>query len=164
MPEEVTPPTSQQVADLPEWARAYISDLRSEAASNRVKASEANTALTEANNKVATLNNELAEAKTATDTANAQVLRMNAALKAGVPANKVENIAKRLTGSTAEELEADAKALVADLGVGGSEQGNEPYVDPSQGRGGGSSAPNTNLSPGAAAFRKMVEGHYMQNG
>ncbi len=163
MPEEVTPPTGQQVADLPEWARTYISDLRSEAASNRVKASEANAALTEANNKVATLNTQVAEAKTATDTANAQVLRINAALKAGVPSAKVENIAKRLTGSTAEELEADAKALVADLGITGSTE-NEPYVDPSQGRGGGNPAPNTSLSPGAAAFRKMVEGHYMQNG
>ncbi len=162
MPEEVTPPSTQQVADLPEWARTYISELRAEAASNRVKASEATTALTESNNKVAKLTEDLAGAKTATDTANTQVLRINAALKAGVPADKLIDAAKRLSGNTEQELEEDAKALVAMIGV--SNEGNEPYVDPSQGRGGGSPAPNTNLSPGAAAFRRMVEGHYMQNG
>jgi hypothetical protein len=71
------------------------------------------------------------EAKSKLTTAEATVARLEAALNHGLSAQW----AKRLVGSTAAELEADAKAVAADLAAKAGP--NTPKPDPSQGRGNG---------------------------
>src|SRR5690606_34212966 len=107
---------------LPDWAKKKIEKLRNEAAARR-------KSLRETEAKVAELQAKVNELET-------RGLRDSVARKYNLP----DALAKRLTGSTAEELEADAKELqkfvdpyaaVADELVGGLTPAREGAFDPS---------------------------------
>ena len=89
---------------LPEWAKKELAKARAEAAKYRTSLRDAETRLT--------------GAKTAEEfeAAKAELLKSNRALERALVATKhglPEALAKRLEGSTLEELEADAAALKA---------------------------------------------------
>src|SRR5690606_1703614 len=120
--EEQDEPADEAGDELPDWARKKIEKLRSEAAARR-------KSLRETEAKVAELQAKVKELET-------RGLRDSVARKYNLP----DALAKRLTGSTAEELEADAKELqkfvdpfaaVADELVGGLPPAREGAFDPS---------------------------------
>lgn len=93
------------------------------------------------------LADELQKLKAEGATSKTQLLRLEVALDKApddMPKAKVVSLAKRLTGSTKEELEADAKELFADFGgqtpepgedppPNGQPPGGQPKPDPAQG-------------------------------
>lgn len=72
------------------------------------------------------------EYRTTSESSRALLDRYEAAEEAGLPLSW----AKRLTGSTKDEILADAKSVKAELDAQGKRSGN-PRPDPSQGQGGG---------------------------
>lgn len=88
---------------------------------------------------------DLAEAKTQAEAATARLLRYEVADAKELPAGW----ANRLQGSTKAELEADADALLAQLGAA-RRPGMKP--DPSQGRGGGDDKKKGSVSAGADLY------------
>ncbi|MFE2104314.1 hypothetical protein ACFXAF_00310 [Kitasatospora sp. NPDC059463] len=101
-------PSASPEDDLPDWVRRELSRTRAEAASYRTRLRDAEDRLTKAKSP------EEFEA------ALAEVAAKNAELEHAVLAGSVarrfdlpEALAARLHGTTAEELEADAKALQA---------------------------------------------------
>lgn len=112
----------QDVSALPAWAQELVKDLRKENASHRKAKSDVEAQAREAEEKrlkeqgqwqaVA----EKAQAQLKAAQAELDALKLNEqrreiAKKAGLP----DALALRLSGSTPEEMEADAKALVAAL-------------------------------------------------
>jgi hypothetical protein len=95
--------------DLPEWARKKMTKANAEAANYRTKLREAEDKLKDAKTpeEVEEIVNQMTKDREAAETA---LLRENVALKFKLP----EKLQKRLTGTTREEMEADAKEL-ADL-------------------------------------------------
>lgn len=91
---------------------------------------------------------DLAEAKSAAAKATAQLLRYTVAEEKELPAGW----ANRLQGSTREELEADADALLKQLAATG-RRNLKP--DPSQGRGGGDEKKKGSVSSGADLYAEM---------
>ena len=87
-------------------------------------------------------------AETRATTAEARADRLEVALEKGLTPSQ----AKRLVGSTREELEADADQLLKDLGD--STKPRSPRPDPNQGRSGSSSASTADL------FAAAVEGSF----
>lgn len=107
------------VDELPEWARKALSKANSEAASYRTKLREVEPLAAKAREleeSQKTEQQKLAEALEAakTDGKNAsdELLRLRVAMRKGL----TESQAKRLVGSTLEELEADADELLASFG------------------------------------------------
>ena len=90
-----------------------------------------------------------AEAEKARDAAALSVLRLTVAVEKGIGKH-----AHRLTGSTREEIEADADAFKADLPADNTPSGNGRYVDINAGRGGGpgSGSPGS-ISEAMEAYR-----------
>lgn len=126
------------VEQLPEFARNMITELRQENASTRVKKNEAVEA---AKGEVQTaFEAKLAESNTAHEATKDQLAqatmsmaKLNAAIEAGVPTDKLTSFASRLQGSTAEELKADAVEVKKIFGITESTPVNKPATDPSQG-------------------------------
>ncbi|MEU5427622.1 hypothetical protein AB0H73_18735 [Streptomyces olivoreticuli] len=92
--------------ELPEWARKELAKVRGEAASYRTRLRDAETKLSEAKSpeefEVA-----LAEVRAENAQLEHTVLVGSVARRFDLP----DELASRLRGTTAEELEADAKAL-----------------------------------------------------
>lgn len=129
-----TPPTPQtKVEDLPDWAQTLIRDLRAENANRRVELTSRTTELTTASNALAAVGTEKDTIKSLADKAQADLLRLNVALAAGIPGDKAAVFAARLQGSNEDELKADAEALKGAFGSGSTPP---PATDPSQGQGG----------------------------
>lgn len=112
----------QDVSALPAWAQELVKDLRKENASHRKKASDAEAQaraddekrLKEQGEWKAVAENAQAQLKAAQAELDALKLneqRREIGRKMGLP----EALALRLSGSTPEEMEADAKTLAAAL-------------------------------------------------
>lgn len=109
----------------PEAAKAEIEKLRRENASWRTKYREAEPLVQKAKeledaskSETEKLNERLTSSESRATTAEAASLRLEVALdKApeGMPLAQLRKLAKRLSGSTREELEADAEELFADF-------------------------------------------------
>jgi hypothetical protein len=82
------------------------------------------------------------------DDARGRLDRLEVALEKGLTPSQ----AKRLVGSTREELEADADELLKDLGD--ASKPRSPKPDPNQGRSGAGSASNADL------FAAAIEPHF----
>lgn len=113
---------AQEVSALPAWAQAEIKNLRKESAAHRKKASDAELQakadeekrLKEQGQWQAVAEKAQAQLKAVQDELNALKLneqRREVGRKMGLP----EALALRLSGSTPEEMEADAKTLAAAL-------------------------------------------------
>lgn len=92
---------------------AYVKQLRAEAAANRKAAQEAAAKIEEFENRdkseVEKLSSKLAKAEARATAAEASFLRFQVAAEKQIPADAVD----LLTGSTREELEANADKLLA---------------------------------------------------
>ena len=91
----------------------YVKGLRRESASYRTRASNAETELATARTDLQTAQGEKEAAEARATTAEADVLRYQVALEKGLSAS----LAKRLVGSSREELEADADSLSEAVGT-----------------------------------------------
>ncbi|MCS0601107.1 hypothetical protein NX794_07660 [Streptomyces sp. LP11] len=103
---ESTEEKSQEETVPPEVLRKELTDARAEAANYRVKLREAETKLSSAKT-VEEFEAAVAELKAQNDALERQILLNNVAAKYELP----PALAKRLAGSSPEELEADAKEL-----------------------------------------------------
>lgn len=97
------------------YDEATVKKLREEAAASRVALREAESKIRDFENQGKTelerLQEQLAEANKTASVASLEALRYKAAANKNVPLTQ----AHRLTGSTLEELEADAESFLADL-------------------------------------------------
>ena len=140
---ETAPEATEQQADnsldeLPEWARKKLEKANREAAGYRTKLREVEPLAAKAREleesqktEAQKLTEERDTHKGRADTAEISALRYEIALDKGLTKSQ----AKRLVGSTREELEADADELLADLG-------GQPRVDTAR-------TPREALRPGA---------------
>lgn len=137
--EATAPAEVTTVEQLPEFAQKLITQLRQENANARVKANEkAETAKLETKQEFEAA---LAESNTAhdatkvqLDVANLNLAKLNAAIEAGVPTDKLLAVASRLNGTNAEELKADVEVVKGLFSIG-EPAPRTPAVDPSQGKG-----------------------------
>lgn len=106
-PEGQTPEGDKPAEDeLPEWARKELTKARGDAASYRTRLREAEAKLAEAKTPE-DIEAAVADLKAANADLERQIVVRDVAAKHNLP----PALAKRLTGSTPEELEADAKEL-----------------------------------------------------
>lgn len=148
----VTNPPADTLESLPEWAQKEIKDLRREGQNKGAKITSLEADLTTARNDWATKEATYVQ-QVATGTT--ELARYRAAVSSGVPADRVDDFAARLRGSTPEELTADAASLAQMLSVNATTPppvNDQRGVDPSQGRGNGTNSPP--LTP-AAEFAGM---------
>jgi molybdopterin converting factor small subunit len=127
--------TDRDISQYPQEAQDYIKELRTEAQTNRLRATEldgkvqerdtlvaqANTKLDELNTKVAAgteiankysaLQDEHAQSLAAGETTALELNRIKAALDVGLP----HTFAERLRGDTPDALKADAEAFKQSL-------------------------------------------------
>lgn len=135
-------PPEGNVEELPQWARDAITKANKEAASNRTKVRELEPLAKKAKeledaNKTESqkLGEERDQHKGRADSAELTALRLEVALDKGLTKTQ----AKRLLGTTREELEADAEELVASFKPGDEEPKGGPARRPTERlRGGGS--------------------------
>jgi hypothetical protein len=121
----------ETVEDLPEFAQKIIKALRSEAATHRHKARMAADKAATLEQETASLHAAKTHAESDLASARMDLVRLRAALAAGVRPELAEDFAARLHGSTEEEIRADAERLKNTFGVA-ARRG-----DPSQGASGG---------------------------
>jgi predicted PilT family ATPase len=116
-----TPGSSRGIDSFPEEAQDYIRRLRQENASHRTELKGARDKLKEFEDKDKTEAQRLIDRAEAAERVAAssasQLLRYEVAAAKGLPIK----YAGRLQGSTKEELEADADALIKDFGLAESE-------------------------------------------
>jgi len=99
------------------------------------------TKLTEITGQVQALSTQKTEAETRAATAEANLLKLNVAIQAGIPGGDIADFVDLLQGSTEEELKASAQKA---LKFYNPQSGAQPAYDPSQGRGGNpSNVPDT---------------------
>ncbi|MFJ9158692.1 hypothetical protein ACIRPS_18035 [Streptomyces griseoviridis] len=107
-PQSTETPAGTPEDSLPDWARKELTKVRGEAASYRTRLRDAETKLSEAKGPE--------EFEAALADVKAKNAELEHSLVVGTVARKYElpdELAARLRGTTAEELEADAKALQA---------------------------------------------------
>lgn len=122
-PPQTDPPAPENgsVGDLPEWARKELDKVRREAAAYRVKARELEPLAARAREledagktELERLTGDRDSHKSRADAAESLALRLQVALDAApehATMTQIRAVAKRLTGATAEDLEADAAEL-----------------------------------------------------
>ena len=145
-----TPPPSTppgDPADLGDAGKRAIAAARERANKAEADLRAANTRLQEYETAKLTdqqrLEKERDDARTDATSTRAMLDRYEAAEAAGLPLSW----AKRLVGSTRDELDTDAKAMAADLGKGGT-----PPPDPSQANPPNPKQVATSVSAGRALF------------
>jgi hypothetical protein len=121
----------ESVEDLPEFAQKIIKALRSEAATHRHKARVAADKAATLEQETAAMHTAKVNAESGLASARMDLVRLRAALAAGVRPELADEFAARLHGSTEDEIKADAERLKKTLGFG------ERRGDPSQGASGG---------------------------
>lgn len=141
MQDETTTPQipAQDVSALPQWAQDELSQARSEAAKYRVEKKDAVEAAkaeveTEWKSKYETLEQTFNEAKSEVDEGRLEVVKLKAALEAGIDSDKVVTFASLLKGGTEDELKAHADE-VKKLFAAPAPESKDPAIDPSQGSG-----------------------------
>lgn len=107
-PSETQAPAGTAEDELPEWARKELTKVRGEAASYRTRLRDAETKLSDAKSSEE-FEAALAKVKAQNAALERSILLANVARKYELP----DALAARLTGNTADELEADAKTLQA---------------------------------------------------
>lgn len=156
-PAQVTAPVEvTTVEQLPEFAQKLITQLRQENAAARVKTNEKvegaklkttqefEAALAESNTNHETTKAQLAAA-------SMTLAKLDAAVAAGIPSDKLEAVVSRLNGNTPEELKADVEVVKALFNIG-EPAPRTPAVDPSQGKGA------TQATESGDAFTDMLMG------
>lgn len=127
--------------ELPQWARDQITKANNEAAKYRTEKNEAVEAAKarvaeEFNGKFAELEAQLNEAKQGESSARLEVLKLKAAINAGIASDKAVQFADLLKGENEEELVSHAEQL---KGLFTTAEKPEPTkdraTDPSQGQG-----------------------------
>lgn len=129
------------VEQLPEFAQTLIRNLRQENAASRAKSNEKveNAKLetkAEFEAALAASNTEHDATKVQLDATNLTLAKLNAAIEAGVPSDKLKSVASRLNGTTPEELKADVEEVKTLFGIG-EPDARTLATDPSQGKGSG---------------------------
>jgi ribosomal protein L22 len=149
--EEAKPPWGSDGEFDPEKAWKLIQNVRSDADKAKKDADELRLKVKDAEDAEKSeqekLQERATEAETRATTAESTALRIEVALdKApeGMPIAQIRKLAKRLAGSTREELEADAEELFADFTPEG-EEGQAPR------------RPRERLRPGAAPSSEPEE-------
>jgi hypothetical protein len=127
------------VEQLPEFAQTLIRNLRQENAASRAKSNEKveNAKLetkAEFEAALAASSTEHEATKVQLDAANQRLVKLNAAIEAGVPSDKLLSVASRLNGNTPEEIKADVEEVKKLFGIGEPDP-RTPATDPSQGKG-----------------------------
>lgn len=132
---------TESVDDLPAWAQKEIRSLRQEAADKRTRNSALEAEMTQVRNDLATKEASYAQQLSASAMEQA---RYRAAVSSGVSADRIDDFASRLRGSTPEELAADAATLAQLFKTNSTEHvpANQGF-DPSQGLGNSNPAPMT---------------------
>lgn len=139
-PENAAPATEITTVDqLPDFARNLINQLRQENAAARVKKNEAAEAAKaqtkeEFEAALAKANTDNQVTRTELEASNLLLAKLNAAIEAEVPTDKLLNVASRLNGTTPEELAKDVAEVKALFGIG-EPAPRVPATDPSQGKG-----------------------------
>lgn len=128
-PDEGTPPEGGNPDELPAWARAELKKVRTEAATHRVKLRELEPlakAHREAEDAKKSETERLTSAfnseKSRADAAELNLMRLQVGLDKGLTAAQ----ARRLSGKTHEELEADADELLEAFGAKKASDEGEP--------------------------------------
>ncbi len=134
-----TPVTSepQSVDELPEWARNKLTKANNEAARYRTEKKEAvDTAKAEVRAEFEAQLNELSEAKATAvaeqEKAQLALIKLRAALSAGIPGESAAEFAELLQGATEEEINSHAEKVKS---LFGKTSTKDKPVDPSQGSG-----------------------------
>lgn len=130
------PAATGQVETLPDWAREAISKANGEAAKYRTEKNDAVTAAKEAVNQEWATKVSDSQARSAAleaDLGDAWVYaaKLEAAVNAGVPTDKVLAFAKFLKGSDEASIKESAESAKALFGIG-----TQLATDPTQGSGG----------------------------
>lgn len=134
VPEAVSTEAEQEnVEALPDFAQKIIKALRSEAATHRHKARVAADKASILEQETAAMHAAKVHAESDLASAQLDLVRIRAALAAGVRAELAEDFAARLHGTTEDEIRADAARLKTTFGV------TARRGDPSQGASGGAS-------------------------
>ncbi|GGM64733.1 hypothetical protein GCM10012275_39170 [Longimycelium tulufanense] len=125
--------------ELPQWARDQITEANNEAARYRVRAREAaDKARAEVRQEfepqVSALEDEKAALAADLDAARLDLVKLKAALNAGIPGESAAEFAELLKGSTEEDITAHAETVKAMFSAAGSVRPPRA-VDPSQGLG-----------------------------
>jgi|SRR5690606_5559791 len=135
--------TENNLDEAPKWARDAITRANNEAAERRVQLKKLEQEKADLNNQLAAALDAKSAAEKAVEDKNRELLKLQIALDAGVPGERVRSIAERLKGDTEDELKADAEALVREFGLN-ARPTPQRAVDPSQARGGNTPpVPNT---------------------
>jgi hypothetical protein len=103
---DAAPDDTAGLDELPDWARKRLTKANAEAANYRTRLREAEQKLTGAKT-VEEFEAAVADVKAANERLESELLRERVARKFDLP----DDLAGRLRGATAEELEADATAL-----------------------------------------------------
>lgn len=157
--ESATTAEATTVEQLPQFAQDLIRNLRTENAAARVKTNEKVTATkaqtqTEFESKLAESNTAHEATKGQLNEATTLLAKLNAAIQANVPTDKLLSVASRLNGTTAEEIKKDVEEVKKLFGIG-EPAPRTPVTDPSQGKG-GSGAPQED------AFTTFMQGFFEQ--
>lgn len=144
-----------KLEDLPDSWQKEIKRLRTESGGYRTKATTLETQLTD--ERTAWTNKE-ADYTTKISSASVELARFRAAALSGVSADRIDDFASRLRGSTPEELQEDAARLAEMFAVSNGGTNANRGVDPSQGRGNSSSTPTSPGEAFAGFLRAQVDG------
>lgn len=123
--------------EIPDWGRKQIADANGEAAKYRVQLREAQTALSSANEKIASLTADHATVSSSLTERQGEFDKLATAVQTLYPDSKVFAFAKTLQGSNDEELANHAAELNEMFGIS---SGPVAAVDRSQGHGSGTPA------------------------
>ncbi|WP_144311942.1 hypothetical protein [Actinopolyspora erythraea] len=121
---------AESVEDLPKFAQKLIADLREEAKNNRVKGNEKAKKASE--DTKAEYEAQFTNLSAEKEHAERQLMRVRAAVNAGIRSDLIDDFSSRLKGETEEEINEDAKRLAE--AFGGSEKPKERKADPAQGK------------------------------
>lgn len=144
MSDTETPTTTladlKTVADLPQWAQDEISEARAEAAKYRTEKKDAVEAAKGEvegtyKSKVEELEAQLASKDAEVDSSRTEVVKLKAALEAGIDSDKVMSFASLLKGDTEDELKSHAAEVKELFGSTSEAPKKDPAHDPSQGSG-----------------------------
>lgn len=147
-----TPNPSEQNSDreIPDWVREKLTKANNEAARYRTERNTARESETSALNAKAEADQKVSGAIEDRDQAVLELTKYKALLEAGFPGDAVAKYVGRLSGSTEDELKADAEELFQLFGGSGNHSG----YDRSQGLGSNDNSPVTPQNALAASIRQ----------
>lgn len=124
-----TPEVSDEGRDVDTAERAQETDTLAALRKVRSEAAGLRRRLRDLEAQYHKIQSQYEEATVAADSASRQLMRIRAAISAGIPLDRLDYVAERLKGETPDELAEDAKRMAALLAPSG------PVRDVSQGQG-----------------------------